>query len=447
MSITTAEHVVAAGSQRGEWAGSETTPPLWRSFSWAFAGNLVYTGCQWGMLVLLAKIGSPELVGQFALGLAITAPVFMLANLQLRAIQATDARGTYRFGDYFALRLITTGLAWLIVAGLVLAGGHVREATMVVLVVALAKGFEAISDVFYGHFQGRERMDRVAVSSMIKGPLSLAALAGGIALSGRLVWGVLGLALAWALVLLAYDLPAACADPPEPSGPRSPVEPCWDAPRLLQLAWSALPLGLVMMLISLSTNVPRYFIAERLGERELGLFAAMAYLMVAGNTIVGALGQAASPRLARDFAAGRVADFQARLARLLMLGVVGGGMAIATVAAAGRPILAALYTPDYARRADVFLWLTVAAAIGGLASFLGYAMTAARQFWAQAPIFAGVVAVAAAACALLVPAQGLAGAAQACVIAAIVQLAGSAFVIYRAAHKAGGAPAWSRRSL
>jgi len=39
----------------------------------------------------LAKLGNASMVGQYALALAIAAPVFMLTNLQLRAVQATDA--------------------------------------------------------------------------------------------------------------------------------------------------------------------------------------------------------------------------------------------------------------------------------------------------------------------------------------------------------------------
>jgi O-antigen/teichoic acid export membrane protein len=58
---------------------------------------------------------------------------------------------------------------------------------------------------------------------------------------------------------------------------------------------TALPLGLVLMLISLNTNLPRYVIEHRLGTRELGAFAAVASFMAAGTTIVNALGQAAHP--------------------------------------------------------------------------------------------------------------------------------------------------------
>src|SRR6266568_5527229 len=40
------------------------------NFAWTLAGNAVYAVCQWGMLVSIAKLGSPAMVGQFALGLA-----------------------------------------------------------------------------------------------------------------------------------------------------------------------------------------------------------------------------------------------------------------------------------------------------------------------------------------------------------------------------------------
>ena len=65
--------------------------PLGRVASWGVVGNLAYAGCQWGMLVVLAKLGSAEMLGQLALGFAITAPVFLLTSLSLRAVLVTDA--------------------------------------------------------------------------------------------------------------------------------------------------------------------------------------------------------------------------------------------------------------------------------------------------------------------------------------------------------------------
>src|SRR4051812_678202 len=97
-------------------AEASTTPPskrlpLHMNFGWMLSSNLVYATCQWGVLVVLAKLSSAEMVGRFALGLAVTAPVLLLTNMQLRTIQATDVRRQFDFSDYVRLRLITTTVA------------------------------------------------------------------------------------------------------------------------------------------------------------------------------------------------------------------------------------------------------------------------------------------------------------------------------------------------
>ena len=85
--------------------------PLRKNFAWTLSGNVVYAGCQWGMLIAIAKLGTPAMLGQFALGLAIAGPIFIMAQLHLRAVQATDARHEYLFGHYFALRILGTAAA------------------------------------------------------------------------------------------------------------------------------------------------------------------------------------------------------------------------------------------------------------------------------------------------------------------------------------------------
>src|SRR5947208_17078221 len=77
---------------------------LRRNFSWTLAGSVIYFGCQWAVTVLLAKLGSAEMVGQFAFALAIVMPVIALTGLQLRVVQATDAKHEFVFGYYLGLR-------------------------------------------------------------------------------------------------------------------------------------------------------------------------------------------------------------------------------------------------------------------------------------------------------------------------------------------------------
>jgi O-antigen/teichoic acid export membrane protein len=402
---------------------------LRRNFSWTFIGNAIYAACQWGMLVVLAKLGSPEMVGQFTLGLAVTAPVIMFTNLQLRVVQATDARKEYLFSDYLGLRLLGTGLGLVAIALITFLSGYRLETSLVILLIGLAKAFESISDVFYGLIQQQERMDRIAVSLMIKGPLSLLFLGIGVYLSGNVVWGVVGLVFAWAVVLVTYDI-------------RNGVlmlnhfpQPRWHLKTLKKLVWLCLPLGLVMMLISLNTNIPRYFIEQYLGERELGIFAAIAYLMVAGNMVVFALGESASPRLAKYYAAGDSIAFRTLLFKLVGLASILGGAGVLVAIVVGREILTLLYQPEYGQHKNLFVWLMVAAAIGYMSSFLGYGMTAARYFRIQMPLFVLVASISGVACLWLLPKQGLLGAAIALIIAAIVQAVFSLGVIIHAQYK------------
>jgi O-antigen/teichoic acid export membrane protein len=391
------------------------------------------------MLVVMAKLGSPQMVGRFTLGLAITAPVMLFASLKTRIVQATDARQEYSFGHYLGLRLITTVLALLVIAGIVFVSGYRRETAWVILAVGLAKAFESLSDVFYGLLQQHERMDRIAKSMMIKGPASLFALGAGIYLTGSVLWGGVGLVVAWALVLASYDVRSAAlllrrvsrdVDPGRTALRQKPtLHPLWEWRTLSGLAWRMLPLGIVLALTSLRTNIPRYFVERYLGEYELGIFAAMSYLMVVGNTVATALGHAASPRLARYYAAGNGPAFRTLLLKLVGVGGLLGGAGVLVALVAGRQLLTLLYRPEYAAQHTVLVRLMVAAGIDFVATFLYFGMMAARYFKVQVPLFAVVTGSAALLCLWLIPADGLRGAATVLVIATVVRVGGSLVIL------------------
>lgn len=406
---------------------------LRKNFSWTFVGNVVYAACQWGILVVLAKLGTPEMVGQFALGLAITAPVMMFSMLQLRGVQATDAKREYQFGDYLALRLITTALALAVIAGIVAVSGYKRETALVILIVGAMKGVDALSDVYYGLWQQNERMDGIAQALMLNGVLSTAALTAIMAATHNIVLATLGTATGsvGALVFtLAKNRRLALA-----AGPAA--RPNWNTWLLWRLTRLALPLGVVMLLISLNSNIPRYFIQHYLGEAQLGIFAAIGYIMVAGSTVVAALGQSASPRLARHFAEGQSGAFRRLVGRLMAVGAALGAAGLIVALAGGRPLLVLLYRAEYAASVSVFIWLAVGAGVGYVASFLGYALTAARYFAVQAPLFAVVAAATGLAAWILVPRFGLVGAAWSVIIGCLVNLLGIGIMVERAVRPEG----------
>lgn len=400
----------AAPATRGAPPGgapATATTPLRANFGWTLAGNVVYAGCQWGMLLIVAKLAPPETVGKFALGYAVTAPVFLLAGLHLRAAQATDAARRFRFADYFAVRLAGMAAALLVTGGLVALSGYDATTRLIVLAVGASKAVEGLSDVYYGAMQQNERMRPIATSLMARGVLATVAFGAVLWAGGSLLLALAALAAAWVVVLVVHDRRAAARIPIVPAGPRARRV---DLRAAGQIVVVSLPLGLVMMLLSLRTNIPRYFIEGRLGAAELGVFAALYSLLAAGSMVVSALGQSATPRLAGHFHRGEIKPFRRLLARLLAIAVVVGGAGAVVTLLAGEPLLEIMFGPRYAARADVLAWLMASGLAAYSASFLGYALTATRRFTVQLPLFALTTAVCAGACWWLVPTRGLVGA-------------------------------------
>jgi O-antigen/teichoic acid export membrane protein len=304
----------------------------------------------------------------------------------------------------------------------------------------LGKAFDVVSDVFFGLYQLNEHMDRIAKPLMVNGLLSVVALGAGVYLTDSVVWGAVGWAAAKGIILIALCLGSGAyvlqveGGGVAPAGPK----PSWAPRRVLQLAWLTLPLCIAALLLQLNTNLPRYFIQHYLGERQLGLFAAMTYLMVPGNMVmVSALGQVAMPRLAKYYAAGNVRAFLSLLLRMVGLVGMGGGLAVLVVLLAGGTILSLLYTPEYAEHTDLFVWIAIDAALGFVGAFLAYGMTAARHFRAQAPLSAVTVIIASLACTVLISGYGLRGAVFAMVTATSFQLIGSIVILVLAVRERG----------
>lgn len=450
--VTQQENAIPAGAQPA--VGQDTAPAprgrarpsLRANVSWTFVGNVVNEGSWWAMTVVLARLGSPEHVGRFALGLAATAPVFMFATLRLRDVQATDVKGEYRFGDYFALRLTTTALAMLVVVGIALVSGYTGEAAWVIVATGISKAMEAISDAYYGLFMKHERLDRIAKSMMIKGPLSLVGLAIGFVLTGSVFWGVVGLAAARALVMVAYDTrnaarilrvvrPAAKTPPQESVPPQEAADddlprPHWNRRILARLAWAALPLGLVSMLISFTSNVPRYFVEGQLGSYYLGIFVAVAAFQKVAPAVVQALGRSASPRLAKYYAASNARAFRKLATRVVGMGVLLGIGGVLVALVAGAQILRLFYGPEYVLP-GLFVLLMVAAGWDYVATMLLFVITSARHFRVQLPLQVMTTGAVALACLWLVPRAGLVGAAWALIIGDLVRAVGAFIAVWR----------------
>jgi len=399
-----------------------TAASLRSNFAWTFAGNAVYAAGQWAILSLLAKLGSSEMLGQYAFALAVTAPVTMLVHLNLRAVIGTDIAHKHLFRDYLSVRLWTTIAGLAAIAVLAWAVAPTRPMLLVILLAGLAQSAENVSDAFYGALQRHERMDRIAVSMIARAALSAAAIGIALWLTHDIVIAVAALAAARLTTLLAWDV-------------RVGAEPVAGQPSTgsgFAILRTALPLGLVLMLVTLNTNLPRYAIERFAGIRELGAFAAVAGFLTAGNTIINALGQSATPRLARYFHDRDVARFRRLMLQLGGISVALGAAGVSGAVLLGASILRLLYRDEYAQYAGLLAAVMFAGIPIYVASTLGYVITSVRAFDAQLPLFGAVAATCAIASWLLISRFGLMGAPMALAAAACVQAIGELAILRRA---------------
>ncbi len=372
------------------------------NIGWALFGNTVFAAAQWAIIVLIARIGSPEMVGSYALALAITAPVFMLANLNLRAYQATDIQDAFQFGQYLAVRLVTSAIAMCVVAGLCLLGIVQAAHVTVVLAVSSAKAFETLSDAIYGLFQRHEEMDLIARSLVLRGFLGFVGMAGGLAIGGSLAAGAIGMAVAWLLVMATVDAPSSrrfVARPEFRLGGGT-----------IDLIRRAAPLGLVMLMLAISQNIPAYMIEYALGTEQLGFYASVAYFLIAGRVVSNAVSQSSSPRLARFLVHGDVSGFRRLLHLNLLLGFGLGVAGVVISTLIGEQLLGLVYGQAYVGYGLLLICTMAAAGLGFPAVFLGAALTAARRFRAMVAVNVLSLAATGLLCWWAIPRFGLLGA-------------------------------------
>jgi O-antigen/teichoic acid export membrane protein len=407
--------------------------PLRVGFSWSFVGWVGYAGCQWLMLSVMAKLGNPTVVGQFAFALALSAPVFMFTNLNLRVVQSTDALNEYNFWDYAALRFLGSLVALAVIGATSCFLKLPRTAFVVVLLVALFKFLESFGDVAAGLLQKFEKLDRVAIALLLRGVISIGVFAVTFA-----IWHSLPVSLvAWvacsAVVISSYDFRVA-RKLASFNGGRLGLH--W--PRLRALAVISLPLGLVSTITSFNTNIPRYTIQHVLSVADLGIFASIAYPVTAATIISNSLGQSALARLSRLFAEGRINEFKQLVLKLVAVGAGLGLLALIVVLACGNSLLAILYTSEYTTQGSLFALLALVAGLNCVGCFLTYALTAARQFRVQLPISTTCMLMTFLASTFLVPRFHLAGAALALLCSAGVSIAATSVVLKRSVARASG---------
>lgn len=364
-------------------------------------GYFVYGFAQWGMLLVVARLGSADSTGKLALGFALAAPIFLLSNMQLRILQATDGASEYHFYDYLWLRIQSSAIALVFLAG---ASYFIYglNSWLVILLVGCAKAAESIGEVTYGYYQKTNRPRLVGRSLILKAVLSLGLLSIGIHFGQSLTLGVLLLAIGWGLVALRELRQIS----KEIAAERWTYQPRV----LIELARLGAPLGIVSMLASLCTNTPKYVVERTFGTDDLGVLAVVSYTSVVGGRFVHALSQSLSGLLGERRAAGDRAGYIRLCLTNVSVSIATGIIMLVGMATVAPGLFGFVFGPEYGGSRELYLAVAIASAFEYVCISVAACLTASRITLRQLPIEVLALATVAVVTILTVPRIGIVGA-------------------------------------
>lgn len=393
------------------------------NFIWMLAGTVGFTGSQWLLLALFARLGSAGVVGDYSLALAIVTPVFLLFSLNLRSALVTETEPLGSFDDYARLRTVMLLFASLFS---LLATRAIYPSTFVLGVVLLAcaiKVADLASDLIYGLLQAGAAMDRIGKSRLLQAGLQ--ASAGGItfALSGSLLLSLAAIASASFGTFVVYDLKsrrlAITSMEAPPSSPRRPSAAV--------LAMRTAPLGLATAVDALSIATPRFYLESAVGREAVGQFAVVAYLVTAQSLLVVAAADVYRPQLARAYSESLEITRQP-VNRMIQVSSAAALLGLAGSWLVGSRLLHTLYGPEFASLGGPLVILMIGAMPLNLAGVATTILLAMRRFRFVLLAFGAQLIATAVACKELVPTHGLDGAAWSLAAGATARLVVASFL-------------------
>lgn len=378
-----------------------------RNFASALFGNTIYRLSQWLLIVVIARCGDVEMVGSFALAQAISAPVFLAVGLNLRVARATDVQGHWSAGQYHGLRFILNALSLALSGAIAWVATSSASFAFVTLALALSKASETSSQLSYGYYQLRERLDVMSRSLILRTFTGTAPFAIVLIQTSDLAMACLALALGWAFVTLVHDRPQESRLRTEAGETGAQGA---EGATMLTLAKEAAPLGVTAGVTSVTQNIPRYIIQLSLGHAALGLFAALDYLRRVITMITSSLGDSLIARLARTAQSSRPRAF---MCNILFLGGFGAAVSLVVIALAavfGAPLTRLALGHEYVNQ-PVLLTLLAGTIFINFQTILSKGLQGGRQFREMFRMNLATAAGTVAFGAIAIPLWGLVGAA------------------------------------
>ncbi len=150
----------------------EKAPEKTQIYFWNMLGSIGNALASVLFLAIVTRFLGNKESDTFSLGWAIAQMMLTIGTFQVRLFQATDVFGKYNFKQYLFFRYVTISIMILISGIYIIFNGYSRQKAVIIGALCLFRATDALSDVYQGHFQQKERLDLAGKSLFCKTMIS-----------------------------------------------------------------------------------------------------------------------------------------------------------------------------------------------------------------------------------------------------------------------------------
>ena len=391
-----------------------------RNISWIFIANLIVSLTKWLIVVVIARVLTPEDVGAYSLAFAIGAPVTLFANMKLRSLFITEEK--YDISDYLYSRSIVSVFAFIVL--LLIALFIYPQYFYIIILVGLMKIFDLQSDMYYAIPHKEEDMNYIGKLMIIKHLLTFIAFFVTLLITKDLVISLIIQLIFQILFLYLIE--------------KKNIEDKYNVnsntfifKNIKKIIMMGLPLGFVQLLYSFNTSYPRYLLEFFESAEILGYFSAIAYILTIGNLMMNAVSQNFLPYLARKLEKKEYKSFKKNVFINLTIFSLGlGTILILFSYIFGEMFLSFIYGVEYAEYADILILMSFALTINFVSWNFDTALLALRYISVQPKISVVILVINLMVGYILISNYGIYGATSTIIITNSIQLILRAYFVY-----------------
>lgn len=339
-------------------------------------GNGAFAFAQWLQLSLIAKYCSLETLGLFTLTLGVISPIYLFFGLQLRTLIVTNIRPEVSFNVYFKLRIYSSILAFLFTLLLALVISDFSILPFFIL-LSFQKILEGFSELFNSIQQHKERMDVLARSMLLKAAAIIFSILLGLLVFNSLFIAFFFIILIYISIIYFNDYKVYCKDATKG------ISFSVSRKVLLSVGRTALPLGIVLLVVSLNANISKYFIEYFAGTGIQAIYSSITYILVIGLFVVDSLGQTFVPRISKYYFNKNYPSFVKIVCVFLLSSIIIGLSLFLLSFFFGSELLQLLFNSKIASYNVFFTKYMLVSLLVFVASSLGFTLTAMGEFKIQ----------------------------------------------------------------